>query len=135
MAMTSNDPKYYRVNLRINEETNSKLKEISKQRNITIAEYVRVLINGDKPKSYSNEIMTLLKDIFTMASLNGISNEDFLKILDKEMTDGTLIIENGRIKSVNTDLRLDEFYEVCHEVGADPQKMINETIKNMIKGR
>ena len=47
MARPTNDPKNYRIDLRINEETNNKLQEISKQSGITIAEYIRKLIYSD----------------------------------------------------------------------------------------
>jgi len=47
MARPTNDPKPYRVNLRINAETNEKLKKKSEELNTTIAEYVRSLIDKD----------------------------------------------------------------------------------------
>ena len=46
MAMTTDDPKPFRVNLRINEEMNNKLLSITKQTGMTVAEYVRGLISG-----------------------------------------------------------------------------------------
>ena len=97
MAMTTNDPKQFRVNLRINEEMNNKLISISKETGITVAEYVRGLIKNNDFQ-LSNEETRLLRDIFNMAKLNGVNREEFLRILDNEMTQGTLFIENGVIK-------------------------------------
>lgn len=45
MAMTTDDPKEYRINLRINEEMNKKLNERSSKQGVSISEYVRNLIN------------------------------------------------------------------------------------------
>ena len=101
MAMTTNDPKPFRVNLRINEEMNNKLISISKKTGITVAEYVRGLISNDDVQ-LSSEESNLLKDIFNMAKLNGVNREEFLRILDNEMTNGTLIIKNERLKKGET---------------------------------
>lgn len=97
MAMTTNDPKPFRVNLRINEEMNNKLISISQKTGITVAEYVRGLIKNNDFQ-LSNEETRLLKDIFHMAKLNGVNREEFLRILDNEMTNGTLIIKNERLR-------------------------------------
>ncbi len=52
MAMTTDDPKDYRINLRINEEMNKRLFEESSKQGLSVAEYVRNLINDSfsKPK-------------------------------------------------------------------------------------
>ena len=97
MAMTTDDPKPFRVNLRINEEMNNKLISISQKTGMTVAEYVRGLINNSDFQ-LSAEETRLLKDIFNMAKLNGVSKEEFLQILDNELTQGTLVIENGILK-------------------------------------
>lgn len=97
MAMTTDDPKPFRVNLRINEEMNNKLISISKKTGMTVAEYVRGLINNNDFQ-LSAEETKLLKDIFNMAKLNGVSKEEFLRILDNGLTQGTLVIENGMLK-------------------------------------
>ena len=96
MARPTDDPKYYRIDLRINEEMHSKLIKISQQTGQTIAEYVRGLINNNDFQ-LSAEETRLLKDIFNMAKLNGVSKKEFLRILDNELTQGTLVIENGRL--------------------------------------
>ena len=97
MAMTTNDPKPFRVNLRINEEMKNKLISISEQTGMTVAEYVRGLIKNNDFQ-LSAEETRLLGDIFNMAKLNGVSKEEFLRILDKEMTQGTLVIENKTLQ-------------------------------------
>lgn len=97
MAMTTDDPKPFRVNLRINEEMNNKLISITKQTGMTVAEYVRGLIDGNK-MALTETQSNLLEDIFQMAKLNGVTGDEFLKILDNELTQGTLIIENGMLK-------------------------------------
>ena len=97
MAMTTDDPKSFRVNLRINEEMNNKLISITKQTGMTVAEYVRGLIDGNK-MALTETQSNILEDIFQMAKLNGVTKDEFLKILDSELTQGTLIIENGMLK-------------------------------------
>lgn len=97
MAMTTNDPKPFRVNLRINEEMNNKLISITKQTGMTVAEYVRGLIDGNK-MALTETQSNLLEDIFQMAKLNGVTGDEFLKILDNELTQGTLVIENKTLQ-------------------------------------
>ena len=91
------DPKHFRVNLRINEETYRKLNTICEKTGVSLAEYVRQNIDGND-LGFSSEELKLLKDIFNMARLNGVSKKEFLRILDNELTQGTLIIENGMLK-------------------------------------
>ena len=97
MSRPTNDPKYYRINLRVNEETDRMLRSLSESNGITVAEYVRGLIK-DSDFQLSSEETRLLKDIFQMAKLNGVTGDEFLRILDNELTQGTLIIENGMLK-------------------------------------
>jgi len=91
------DPKHYRINLRINEETYRNLESICRQNGLTVAEYVRFLISSND-LTLSPEEKRLLKDIFNMARLSGISRKEFLCLLDEELTNGTIVVENGGIK-------------------------------------
>ena len=97
MARPTDDPKKYRVNLRVNEEMNNSLISIAKQRGVSVAEYVRGLIENDNIQLSADE-NRLLEDIFNMANLNGVSREEFLRILDDKLTQGTLSIENGKLE-------------------------------------
>lgn len=98
MSRPTDDPKHFRIDLRVNEETRNNLLMITQKKGITIAEYVRGLINNGEFK-LSDKESKLLKDIFQMAKLNGMSGEEFLRTLDNELTKGTLVIEDGKLKS------------------------------------
>jgi len=90
------DPKHFRVNLRINEETYKKLNTICEKTGVSLAEYVRQNIDGND-LGFSSEELKLLKDIFNMAELNGTKRTDFLKALDNCMTEGYICVENGKL--------------------------------------
>lgn len=98
MARPTDDPKHFRIDLRVNEETRNNLIAITQQKGQTIAEYVRGLISNNDFGLTDTETK-LLKDIFSMAKLSGVSQEEFLRILDEEMTNGNWILNNGKIKS------------------------------------
>lgn len=55
MSRPTNDPKDYYIGLRINEETNKKLIEISRKKGISVAEYVRSLINPETDKPMTKQ--------------------------------------------------------------------------------
>lgn len=90
------DPKHFRINLRINEDTFKRLNAVCEKTGISLAEYVRRNIDGND-LGLSEEEEILLKDIFNMASLSGMSREEFLKSLDNCMTKGYICVENGKL--------------------------------------
>lgn len=98
MGRPTDDPKPFRVNLRISKEMNDKLQSEANKAGLTIAEYVRGLISDSDFRLIGKQTK-LIKDIFQMAKLSGVSGEDFLRNLDNALTQGTLVIENGRLVS------------------------------------
>lgn len=84
-------------------------------------------VHTEKTKN-SESLSAELEDIEAMVGLFGISFEDFTVKLCEAMNDGTIYIDEGEIK-VQTDLMLDEFYEVCHEANVEPQDAINKVVQ------
>ena len=48
---------------------------------------------------------------------------------------GELLKEGDHLAVHEQRVNLTEFLEVCHEVGADPQKILSDAIKGMRKGK
>lgn len=92
-------------------------------------EKIAEFIEGKPVKTEKNSGLSAeLRDIEAMVGLFGVSFDDFSKKLCEAMNDGTIYIDEGEIK-VQTDLMLDEFYEVCHEKNVEPQEAINKVVQ------
>lgn len=138
MAMTTDDPKPFRVNLRINEEMNNKLISITRQTGMTVAEYVRGLISGhsvtvkqvDSSKGSLPE--ELYNDLMSMLKVSKMTYEQFMACIDALMYDGMIMVENGKV--VTSDSRLDtsSFITKCDEYGIkDYQGVFDKMVKTM----
>lgn len=138
MAMTTDDPKPFRVNLRINEEMNNKLLSITRQTGMTVAEYVRGLISGHSVTVKQNDSSKgslpeeLYKDLMSMLKVSKMTYEQFMACIDALMYDGMIMVENGKV--VTSDSRLDtsDFITKCDEYGIkDYQGVFDKMVKTM----
>lgn len=131
MGMTTDDPKPYRVNLRINEEMNQKLQLITKQSDLTIAEYVRSLISGNKIelKEDKQEDATI-EELMSMVKTFGLSYEEFIKEITGLLEAG-LIYEDHGLKTREHDLDVTSFKERCDAMGISYQSALDKLTKGM----
>lgn len=138
MAMTTDDPKPFRVNLRINEEMNNKLLSITRQTGMTVAEYVRGLISGHSVTVKQNDSSKgslpeeLYNDLMSMLKVSKMTYEQFMACIDALMYDGMIMVENGKV--VTSDSRLDTsgFITKCDEYGIkDYQGVFDKMVKTM----
>lgn len=131
MGMTTDDPKPYRVNLRINEEMNQKLQLITKQSDLTIAEYVRSLISGNEVdlKDDKQEDATI-KELMSMVKTFGLSYEEFIKEVTGLLEAG-LIYEDHGLKTREHDLDVTSFKERCDAMGISYQSALDKLTKGM----
>jgi hypothetical protein len=68
-----------------------------------------------------------------MANFFGFSLDEFLKMVCEALTEGVLTIEKGKIVGI-PDLDLENFKEACHEMGADPQKVLDKATQGVRRG-
>lgn len=138
MAMTTDDPKSFRVNLRINEEMNNKLLSITRHTGMTVAEYVRGLISGHSVTVKQNDSSKgslpeeLYNDLMSMLKVSKMTYEQFMTCIDALMYDGMIMVENGKV--VTSDSRLDtsNFITKCDEYGIkDYQGVFDKMVKTM----
>lgn len=74
-----------------------------------------------------------LKEIESMANFFGFSLDEFLKMVCEGLTEGVLTIEKGKLVGT-PDLDLENFKEACHEMGADPQKVLDKAAQGVRRG-
>lgn len=131
MGMTTDDPKPYRVNLRINEEMNRKLQLITKQSDLTIAEYVRSLISGNENELKENEQEdATIKELMSMVNTFGLSYDQFINEIIK-MLEAGLIYEDHGLKTREYDLDVTSFKERCDAMGISYQSALDKLTKGM----
>lgn len=117
--------------VRINAEDLKVIEGIMADKGLSWSGAIHFLANNAGTPSKNPEKSSLsaeLEDIKEMVGLFGIGFEDFTVKLCDAMNDGTIYIDEGEIK-VQTDLMLDEFYEVCHEANVEPQDAINKVVQ------
>jgi hypothetical protein len=74
-----------------------------------------------------------LTEVESMANFFGFSLDEFLKMVCEGLTEGVLTIEKGKIVGI-PDLDLENFKEACHEMGADPQKVLDKATQGVRRG-
>jgi len=130
MSRPTNDPKYYRINLRVNEETDKMLRKLSENNGITIAEYVRGLINGIKNPGTVNNSNPLLK----LSEELHIPYETFCSEIIRLTDSGELMEERGSMVVHESGLYISEYLSVCKDIGKDAQKCLDGFTESLRKG-
>lgn len=131
MGMTTDDPKPYRVNLRINEEMNQKLQLITKQSDLTIAEYVRSLISGNEIElKEDKQEDAAIKELMSMVNTFGLSYDQFINEIIR-MLEAGLIYEDHGLKTREYDLDVTSFKERCDAMGVSYQSALDKLTKGM----
>lgn len=137
MAMTTDDPKGCRINLRVNEEMNKRLFEESSKQGLSVAEYVRNLINDSfsKPK-YDDRLKELIKmfacEVDTYKKLYEWGRDDFIKSFDNFDFYNDSIVEKAakmvvayeKFTMANFDLS-----RLCHVLGEDYVEIMDQYLK------
>lgn len=129
VGMTTDDPKPYRVNLRINEEMNQKLQLITKQSDLTIAEYVRSLISGNEIELKEQEDAAI-EELMSMVNTFGLSYDQFINEIIR-MLEAGLIYEDHGLKTREYDLDVTSFKERCDAMGISYQSALDKLTKGM----
>lgn len=74
-----------------------------------------------------------LKEVESMANFFGLTLNEMLSKICEGLTDGTLTIENGKIVGT-PDLELENFKEACHDMGVEPQKILDKAAQGVRRG-
>lgn len=126
MGRPTDDPKHYRVNLRVSESTYNQLVNAAESRGISVAEYVRGIIIGKEhkpskptqPKTVCGALPEgLYKDIDSMLSVNGLSYERFMELVDKLMSDGSIIVSPDGVVTTDSRVNVSVLIDRCDEAG------------------
>lgn len=86
-------------------------------------------------ESTNTELDNTIKNIKSMLPFMNITYESFMKLIENGLTDLSLTVENGKLKSKNVDLKLDKFEEMCKQIGIGQQEAIDKTVSSMQKGK
>lgn len=140
MSRPTNDKKETTIILRVNEETKGRLEQEAFGNGISLSEYVRkilaggsVIQNSEKPTGYviPNEISAEIKG---MSAFIGGSMDEVMRLFLEALTDGTITYDGEKYVGTDHSLSTDEFKEVCHDMGLDCQKVLDDATKKLRKG-
>lgn len=137
MARPTEEKKEKTIKLRISEELYGEI--ASKGRNLS--ETIREILRNSFVPQNSNEKNQKsgltpskeVKEIESMAVFFGFTLDEMLKKIYEGLNDGTLTIENGRIVGI-PDLELENFKEACHDMGVEPQKILDKAAQGVRRG-
>ena len=74
-----------------------------------------------------------MEEIESMARYFGITAENLLKMVCDGLGEGELSVENGKIVG-KPMIDLENYLDACHEVGADPQKVLDKATQGVRRG-
>lgn len=74
-----------------------------------------------------------LEEIDSMAKFFGMDVGDLLKGVCAGLMDGNLTVENGKVVGT-PDLELENFKEACHDMGVEPQKILDKAAQGVRRG-
>ena len=137
MARPTDEKKGKMIKIRISEE----LYEGLSQKGANLSETIRkILKDSFVPQNSSEKIPKTgltpnkdLEEIDSMAKFFGMEGGDLLKGVCAGLMDGNLTVENGKVVGV-PELNLENFKEVCHDKGLDPQKALEKAIQSIRRG-
>lgn len=100
--------------------------------NEKISEYLggKPIKSSEKSEASPNRDM---EEIESMARYFGITAENLLKMVCDGLGEGELSVENGKIVG-KPAIDLENYLDACHEVGADPQKVLDKATQGVRRG-
>lgn len=100
----------------------------------TLISEKKIVFDGENLKiSEKSGLTPEIKEIESMANFFGLTLNEMLKKIYEGLNDGTLTIENGRIVGT-PDLELENFKEACHDMGVEPQKILEKAAQGVRRG-
>lgn len=150
------------ISCRISVENADKLSILLKKNGITLRELLENYVSGVNTFEVGVNTKTDIKSVNTLhenrknlenngvnTASESVNTDKFMELSEdlrmpydvmyseiKRLTDSGELMKEGMGFAVHEQgLDIKEFLEVCHEIGANPQKMINETISRMQKGK
>lgn len=139
MARPTDEKKEKTVKLRISEELYNDLASKGANLSETIRKILKDSFVPQNKVAKSEKILEAspnedMKEIESMANFFGMTGNDLLKEVCEGLTEGVLTIENGKIAGV-PDINLEDFKDTCHEMGVDPQKILEKATQCLKRGQ
>jgi predicted HicB family RNase H-like nuclease len=75
-----------------------------------------------------------IKELTSMTTYYGLTNEEFVRMVVRGLTDGYLTVEGGMVVGT-PKMQLDEFIDACHERGLEPQETLDRTTVTLRRGK
>ena len=75
-----------------------------------------------------------MKELTSMTTYYGLTNEEFVRMVVRGLTDGYLTVEGGMVVGT-PKMQLDEFIDACHERGLEPQETLDRTTVTLRRGK
>lgn len=137
MARPTSDPKTQVIKVRVNEELESKLREMGDNLSGTIRE---LLEKGTVPKKaedfvpqeeyYIDEKIT--SDMSVMAFLNGFTYQTLIEEFHRRLEEGEIVLYEGTM-ILNGAYDLSKLEDVCHDKNVDVQDAIDRLVREMYR--
>ena len=126
MSRTTDDPKQHRISVRLSNETFNKL---NIEQGKTVSDCIRELISpvGNEDSSEVKQLKTLAKDL-------RLPFDVFIEQIIKLVDEGTLMVEGKELVAKENGVDLAKLFDVCKQTKMQPQKVIDNTVQNMLKG-
>lgn len=136
MAMTTDDPKDYRINLRVNEEMNKRLFEESSKQGLSVAEYVRNLINDSFSKPKYDRLKELIKrfafEVDCYKKEYERERDDLIESLDYfDFYSDSIVKKAYKVTVSYEKFTMAKFNlsRLCHVLGDDYVKIMDQYLK------
>ena len=115
------------ISVRLPLETVEEIEEKLKKEGITLRQMLTEYPKLRGSKSVNTAKIGISHNLEQMLFLMGYTVEEGLKILEKSLEDGVLEVKDGRFTG-QTEIDLNEFYDVCHEKNIRPEDAIKKCI-------
>ena len=143
------DPKQYRVNIRVNKELKDRLFMASKQMGVTIAEYVREIIDNqetvkivekcgteecplkDKPVKFNGQDI-LRNKLMQYVNCYHMTYEEFIEVIIGFIESGNISTDGRRIYTTDSRINVSKFIGKCEEAGVEDRAQ--EIFDNFVSG-
>lgn len=130
------------VSARLPVETVEEIEKRLKKEGLTLRELLESYAEGDvytknegKPKGAGikpQEKPEDIENIRQMGSFFGFDVEGMIHLLSEGLEGGYITVKDGKLAG-EIDLDLEDFYDVCHDKGIEPQKAIDKMVSMLWK--
>ena len=138
MARPTSDKKDFKIILRVNGETRSKIENLAKNMGCSISDCVRNIISEQKNSVLQNDYpinteSDAFVDLKSMTDYFGITMDSLLEMFDVALNEGSVVLNDGKLESAMPTWA-EKLSDACHELGYDVEKIAESAVKSLGKG-